>query len=213
VLTGPGSRTRLAALAARLRAALPTPERADARARARVAGRLDHDETSTNGDGRRPAIVGSEHRTTDFTIPRAKPYTTVVTLDDIRLGAPPPDAALVVALPRFAPHSALDQAADLGLTADWPILGVIGIRRRGLLASLFSRSAGAPDLHVLDTRFAANGSADTFPDLPVAGVGPADAAAKDIAPAGLAADAAHDDKPKAEKAKTPDGIHQEGTHD
>ncbi|MGH3217984.1 MAG: hypothetical protein ACRDPY_04520, partial [Streptosporangiaceae bacterium] len=34
VLTGPGSRARLTSLAARLRAALPTPERADARARA-----------------------------------------------------------------------------------------------------------------------------------------------------------------------------------
>jgi capsular polysaccharide biosynthesis protein len=197
VLTGPGSRARLAALAARLRAALPTPERADARARARAASRLDHDEASTNGDGRRPAIVGSEHRTTDFTAARpGKPQATVVTLDDIRLGAPPPDAALVVALPRFAPHSALDQAADLGLTADWPILGVIGIRRRGLLASLFTRPAGAPDLRVLDTRFAANGTADTSPDIPVAGVGPADAAAKDIVPADLAADAAHDGKAK-----------------
>jgi len=211
VLTGPGSRARLGTLAARLRAALPAPERADARARARVAGRLDYDETSTNGDARRPAIVGGEHRTADFTGPRAKPQATVVTLEDIQLGAPPPDAALVVALPKFAPHSALDQAADLGLTADWPILGVIGIRRRGRLASLFSRSAGAPDLRVLDTRFAANGTADTSPDIQAAGPGPA--AAKDIAHADLAAGAAHDDKPKTEKAKTPDGMHQEGDND
>jgi hypothetical protein len=211
VLTGPGSRARLGTLAARLRAALPAPERADARARARVAGRLDYDETSTNGDARRPAIVGGEHRTADFTGPRAKPQATVVTLEDIQLGAPPPDAALVVALPKFAPHSALDQAADLGLTADWPILGVIGIRRRGRLASLFSRSAGAPDLRVLDTRFAANGTADTSPDIAAAGPGPA--AAKNIAHADLAAGAAHDDKPRTEKAKTPDGMHQEGDHD
>jgi hypothetical protein len=211
VLTGPGSRARLGTLAARLRAALPAPERADARARARVAGRLDYDETSTNGDARRPAIVGGEHRTADFTGPRAKPQATVVTLEDIQLGAPPPDAALVVALPKFAPHSALDQAADLGLTADWPILGVIGIRRRGRLASLFSRSAKAPDLRVLDTRFAANGPADTSPDIQAAGRGPA--AAQDIAHADLAAGAAHDDKKKTEKAKTPDGMHQEGDND
>ena len=198
VLTGPGSRARLGTLAARLRAALPAPERADTRARARVTGRLDYDETSTNGDARRPAIVGSEHRAADFTDPRAKSQATVVTLEDIQLGTPPPDAALVVALPKFAPHSALDQAADLGLTADWPILGVIGIRHRGRLASLFSRSADAPDLRVLDTRFAANGTADTSPD---------------IAHADLAAGAAHDDRPKTEKAKMPDGTHQEGDHD
>jgi hypothetical protein len=211
VLTGPGSRARLGTLAARLRAALPAPERADARARARVAGRLDHDETSTNGDARRPAIVGGEHRTADFTGPWAKSQATVVTLEDIQLGAPPPDAALVVALPKFAPHSALDQAADLGLTADWPILGVIGIRRRGRLASLFSRSAEAPDLRVLDTRFAANGTADTSPDIQAAGPGPA--AATDITHADLAAGAADNYKPKTEKAKTPDGIHQEGDDD
>ena len=55
----------------------------------------------------------------------------------------------MVVLPRFAPHSALDQAADLGVTADWPILGVIGIRRRRWLARLNDRSglssASAPD--------------------------------------------------------------------
>ena len=214
VLTGPGSRARLAALAARLRAAMPSPERADARARARAAGRLDHDETSTNGDGRRPAIVGSEHRTTDFTGPRARPQATVVTLGDIRLGAPPPDAALVVALPKFAPHSALDQAADLGLTADWPILGVIGIRRRGMLANLFSRPAGAPDLRVLDTRFAANGSADTYPDIPVADAGPADGPANDITPADpVAADAAAAKTVPVQKAMKPEGNHQEGEDD
>ena len=72
---------------------------------------------------------------------------------------PPPDAALVIALPRFAPHSALDQAADLGTTADWPILGVIGIRRRSWLATRIARltarlsaspEARAPDAGVPD---------------------------------------------------------------
>jgi hypothetical protein len=109
------------------------------------------DDASPNGDVRRPAIVGSEHRTVGLaTTDRpagvtaaqsAESQRTVVTLNDIRLGAPPPDAALVVVLPRFAPHSALDQAADLGVTADWPVLGVIGIRRVSSLAMLIDRYA------------------------------------------------------------------------
>ena len=81
----------------------------------------------------------------------------MVTLNDIQLGAPPPDAALVVVLPRFAPHSALDRAADLGVTAGWPILGVIGIRRRSWLATVVTwpgpaeaRVLGAPPLDMRD---------------------------------------------------------------
>jgi hypothetical protein len=91
----------------------------------------------------------------------------VVTLNDVRLGAPPPDAALVVVLPRFAPHGALDQAADLGVTADWPILGVIGIRRRGWLATHTGRSAASPDAQVLDARRPEAQDPDTVPDLRV----------------------------------------------
>ncbi|MGH3222745.1 MAG: hypothetical protein ACRDPY_29300, partial [Streptosporangiaceae bacterium] len=184
--------------------ALPTPERADARARARTAARLDHDDASSNGDGRRPAMVGLA---TEITAARpAKPQATVVTLSDIRLGAPPPDAALVVALPRFAPHSALDQAADLGLTADWPILGVIGIRRPGRLTGLFVRATPPPDIRVLDKRLIDGGPADTNPDMPAVGPGPADTATADPAPANAAAA----DKVPDEKARTPEGNHQEG---
>jgi hypothetical protein len=170
VLTGPGSRTRLAALAARLRDALPAPERADARGvRARTTARIDHlhagDDPSPNGDVQRPAIVHGGHRPVGLATDRptdiatARPaksheQRTVVTLDDIRLSDPPPDAALVVALPTFAPHSALDQAADLGVTADWPILGVIGIRRRSWLATqiarLTTRPSVSPDARVSD---------------------------------------------------------------
>jgi capsular polysaccharide biosynthesis protein len=206
VLTGPGSRTRLASLAARLRAALPTPERADVRARARAA----HDDGNSNGDGRRPAIITASRT--------AKP--TVVTLDDIRLGAPPPDAALVVALPKFAPHGALDQAADLGLTADWPILGVIGMRHRGWLAGLLSRPAGAPALRGLDTPLGGGMAADTNPDIPAAGAGFAHgAAAETAAPdAATTSQAAAKTLPNAkpvpnEKARTLEGNHQEGEHD
>jgi capsular polysaccharide biosynthesis protein len=141
VLTGPGSRARLAALAARLRDELPLP--------------------GPSADPRRPAIVDGGHRPvglaaeppTDIAAVRMpKPQRTVVTLNDIRLGAPPLDAALVVALPRFAPHSALDQAADLGVTADWPILGVIGIRRRSWLAALFARHPAAPEPPAAETQ-------------------------------------------------------------
>jgi capsular polysaccharide biosynthesis protein len=145
VLTGPGSPARLSSLAARLRAT----ESADGLSLGATRTETDHGtDASSNGDARRPSIVGSEHRTvglatTDWSVgvtaAQSPEQRTVVTLNDIRLGAPPPDAALVVVLPRFASHSALDQAADLGVTADWPILGVIGIQRKGWLASLIDR--------------------------------------------------------------------------
>jgi hypothetical protein len=206
VLTGPGSRARLASLAGRLRAELPAPERADARgARSRNGARTEHgqgsDDTSPNGDGRRPAKVGNEHRSvgvaTEISGARApKPPRTVVTLGDIRLGAPPADAALVVVLPKFAPHSALDQAADLGVTADWPILGVIGIRHSSWLASLFSRPAArVPDARLYGTRTA--DGADAPMNTPAATWATADTAAANTAPGDTA----------------PDGTYLEGEHD
>ena len=186
VLTGPGPQDRLAALAARLREELPPPERADARsAWVRATARLEHghlgDDAGTNGDGRRPAAIDGGHRPvglatdrpTDITGPRPqKQQRTVVTLNEIRLGAPPPDAALVVVLPRFAPHAALDQAADLGVTADWPILGVIGIRRLGWLATLRKRPAAPSEARVLasrlpDARATEVRDPDTMPHLRV----------------------------------------------
>lgn len=186
VLTGPGPQDRLAALAARLREELPPAERGDARsAWVRATARLDHghlgDDTPTNGDGRRPAAIDGGHRPvglatdrpTDIAAARPqKAQRTVVTLNDIRLGAPPPDAALVVVLPRFAPRGALDQAADLGVTADWPILGVIGIRRLGWLATLRSKPAAPPQARVLDARLpdarpTEVRDPDTVPDLRV----------------------------------------------
>jgi capsular polysaccharide biosynthesis protein len=146
VLTGPGSSGRLSSLAARLRGEMP--ELADGLSLGTPP--VDGDGASPNGEARRPAIV-SDHRTVGLATAdwpvgvtaaqSPEPQRTVVTLNDIRLGAPPPDAALVVVLPKFAPHSALDQAADLGVTADWPILGVIGIRRRSWLATFIDRGA------------------------------------------------------------------------
>ena len=145
VLTGPGSPGRLSSLAARLRGEMPSTEPADGLSLGADRG----DGTSQNGDARRPAFVSSDHRTVGLATAdwpvgvtaaqSPEPQRTVVTLNDIRLGAPPPDAALVVVLPKYAPHGALDQAADLGVTADWPILGVIGIRRRSWLATFIDR--------------------------------------------------------------------------
>ncbi len=146
VLTGPGAPARLTSLAARLRAT----QSADGLSLGTTRSESDNGtDASPNGEAKRPSRVGSEHRavglaTTDWpasatAAQSSEQQRTVVTLNDIRLGAPPPDVALVVVLPRFASHTALDQAADLGVTADWPILGVIGIRRRGWLAALLDR--------------------------------------------------------------------------
>lgn len=162
VLTGPGAPGRLSSLAARLRGELPPAESADGPALGAGRSEADRgDDGNSNGEVRRPAIFGNEHRTVGLatadwpvgvTAAQApEPQRTVVTLNDIRLGTPPPDAALVVVLPRFAPHGALDRAADLGVTADWPILGVIGIRRRGWLATLIGRSATGQLARVPDT--------------------------------------------------------------
>jgi hypothetical protein len=145
VLTGPGSPERLSSLADRLSGQLP-PAPADGRPPGGARGGTARDDASQNGNARRPAIKGTERRTVglataDRQAQSPEPQRTVVTLNDIRLGAPPPDAALVVVLPRFAPHSALDQAADLGVTADWPVLGVIGIKRKGRLAALIDQVA------------------------------------------------------------------------
>ncbi len=149
VLTGPGSRDRLASLAARLRSGMPEPAGGLSFGTTRLEA--DHgDDGSQNGESRRPGIITNEHRTVGLATAdwpvgvtaaqSPEPQRTIVTLNDIRLGTPPPDAALVVVLPRFAPHSALDQAADLGVTADWPVLGVIGIRHRSWLATLIDRN-------------------------------------------------------------------------
>jgi hypothetical protein len=108
VLTGPVSGTGLAALARRLNwVGAPTL--------ARAAG------PPPAGDG--PAVM----------LESGPP--TVVTLPDISLSDRHLDAALVVVLPRFAPRSSLDQAGDLSLATDWPVLGVIGLRPRRFLGS------------------------------------------------------------------------------
>ena len=84
----------------------------------------DHRETS--GDSRRlPSAVGtiSPHSA-------ARSTCTAAALPDLMLGTYPEDPALIIVLPRFAPHTSLDRAADLGVTTGWPILGVVGLHRR-----------------------------------------------------------------------------------
>ena len=54
----------------------------------------------------------------------------VVVMSDAALRAHPEDPALVLVLPAFAPRSALDRVVDLGVTTGWPILGVVGLRKR-----------------------------------------------------------------------------------
>jgi capsular polysaccharide biosynthesis protein len=53
-----------------------------------------------------------------------------VALSDMTLRARPEDPALVVVLPEFAPRAALDRAEDLATATGWPVLGVIGLRKR-----------------------------------------------------------------------------------
>jgi capsular polysaccharide biosynthesis protein len=106
VLTGPCSGARLAALADTLNRDLP-------------GGRPGRESAVNIGTGH---PVGLHDRRLGI---------RVVALPDIRLGERPHDAALVVVLTAFAPRRSLDEAADLSAATDWPILGVIGLRRRG----------------------------------------------------------------------------------
>lgn len=151
VLTGPCSRANLAALAERLNRGLSAgrPVRSGghgSRLRtpvtARVAGAAEvaHpsgnvSQTGPNGAARCRTEPGKDGAVDirgghTASIPGEWSLQGVVAMPDIRLGDQPPDVALIVVLPEFAPHSALDRAADLSVAADWPILGVIGLRRR-----------------------------------------------------------------------------------
>lgn len=149
VLTGPCSRARLAALADTLNRDLPagqpgratgngsrqrTPVPTQAGADVQALG-LGHG-SGQNGDARYLSEATRESAVSIQTghpvgLQESRPRMRVVALPDIRLGEQPPDAALVVVLAAFAPHKSLDEAADLSAATDWPILGVIGLRRRG----------------------------------------------------------------------------------
>lgn len=83
---------------------------------------------SGSADGRRPAGPGGA--VSPHPLGKTPPGLglRVIALPAVTLGAQPEDPALVLVLPRFAPHAALDQAVDLGVTTGWPLLGVIGLR-------------------------------------------------------------------------------------
>jgi hypothetical protein len=150
VLTGPCSRVNLATLAqqlsSRLAAARPSvPGGHGTRLRTPVPARVSGDveaghpapkaaETVPNGVPRsrpEPGTDGAVDIRAGHTAARPDAWSlqAVVAMPDIQLGDQPPEVALVVVLPEFAPHSALDRAADLSVAAGWPILGVIGLRR------------------------------------------------------------------------------------
>jgi hypothetical protein len=165
VLTGPASRMHLSALADRLNSELaaaaeprwpgghdawlrpPVPVHASGPAQNSGLGPGQSAEAGQNGDAR---YLGEDARylgeTANDGMAAARPghpvgigdkwpQPVVVALPDIDLGARQSDPALVAVLPEFAPHSSLDRTADLSVAADWPILGVIGLRGRRRFAA------------------------------------------------------------------------------
>jgi hypothetical protein len=93
-----------------------------------------------NGEITRPIPLIRDHYPTDNGTARA---LTVVAMPGVTLDEQMEDPALVVVVPPFAPHSAIDRAADLSVTTNWPILGVIGLRARRRHAT--SRRLAGPD--------------------------------------------------------------------
>ena len=138
VLTGPVEPTQLTALAAHIDENLPAGaiDSPDGDARGQAARRewgatvLSARVAAGGIDSNRPIDPGGP------TIPHMRAQSPasarlcVLALPAMTLQAQPRDPALVLVLPRFAPHAALDQAVDLGVTTGWPLLGVIGLRRR-----------------------------------------------------------------------------------
>jgi hypothetical protein len=103
VLTGPVSRDQLRALAAHLSAALPGP-----------AARGWLTSPASRFGGHVPVNGGS--------LPHSGGNGSYASGGDM--------PALAVVLTPFAPHGALDQVTDLAATTEWPVLGVISLRRR-----------------------------------------------------------------------------------
>ena len=143
VLTGPVERAQLTALAADLDQELHAPDHelptlvmdapngsAPAQATrergvtvppARLAAAIADRRPIGAGTTLGPHVLGQRF---------APAQLSVVALSTTTLQAGPEDPALVLVLPRFAPHTALDQAVDLRVTTGWPLLGVIGLDRR-----------------------------------------------------------------------------------
>ena len=143
VLTGPVERAQLTALAADLDQGLRTLDQelptlvmsspnggAPARATREWAVHAPPARLAAgSAEPRRPIGAGSTIGPHMLGCSPARAGLRVVTLPAMTLEAQPEDPALVLVLPRFAPHAALDQAVDLGVTTGWPLLGVIGLKR------------------------------------------------------------------------------------
>ena len=84
---------------------------------------------------RTTARNGNKNRSTVAKAP-ALPFGSALSavkvhaLSDLTLRGRPQAPTIVVVLRRFAPRSSLDRVADLGETTGWPILGVVGVRRK-----------------------------------------------------------------------------------
>lgn len=139
VLTGPVPRLELSALAYRLGRTLSAGNADEGAARAGgpaahavsyagIAGR--NGRPSAASDATLPAGFGTGSGSGPPGTTPVPPPLTVVALQELSRGAHLQDPALVVVLPRFAPHAAVDRIKDLGDTTGWPVLGVIGLRRK-----------------------------------------------------------------------------------
>jgi capsular polysaccharide biosynthesis protein len=134
VLTGPVDAEQLTTLAADIDANLPAvvidPHGADGHGPSREWGTrvLPARVASGGANAKRP--IGSSATISPHILGHspAGAEVSVIALPALTLQAQPEDPALVLVLPRFAPHAALEQAVDLGVTTGWPLLGVIGLR-------------------------------------------------------------------------------------
>ncbi len=120
VLAGPVPRWQLTELADLIGGELSAAEPAAGGTGMASAGASESARNSNGGTGR----DGHRPRMTTAQAPPA-----VVALPDISLATRPEDPALIVVLPRYAPHYALDRITDLGVSTQWPIIGVIGLRK------------------------------------------------------------------------------------
>ncbi len=129
VLTGPVPAAQLSILAAHLDGMVPAIHRPSGGNGAGPAGSRLSGVTALTAFS--PAADGSRGDAEPNGASHGQPGSlTVTALSDLTLRSCPASPALVLVLPAFAPRTALDQAVDLGVTTGWPMLGVIGIRRR-----------------------------------------------------------------------------------
>lgn len=137
VLTGPVPPAQLTALAGHINEDLPAsadpvPDDGPGRVSGRVSGitALSSHIPGGTGDSRSPTGYFASITPHPRGVVAGRSGLLVVALPDRSLQARRDDPALVLVLPRFASRAALDQVVDLGVITGWPILGVIGLRKR-----------------------------------------------------------------------------------